>query len=256
MPRYECRQSWIAAHLAMLAYIGDNSPFFRRNRLNVYMKEPQEKAQACVIWMHGLGADAQDMAGLADALPLAIAVRHVFMDAPIRPVTLNNNMPMRAWYDITGLTLTDREDREGILQAEEIIRAVFESQLADGFLPEQIFLAGFSQGGAMALYTGLHTKTKLAGIIALSAYLPLAAECKLEMDKNTPIFIAGGEYDPIVSPLWTKQGAEWLRAQGCQQISLHEYPMEHAICTEEVRDLAQWLTTQVAAITLDKEDIK
>jgi len=240
----------------MLTRIGDNSPFCRRSRLNVYIKDSQEKAQACVIWMHGLGADAQDMAGLAKELPLTVAVRHVFIDAPERPVTLNNNMRMRAWYDIIGLSLSDREDSEGILQSEEIIRNVIESQLADGFLSNQIFLAGFSQGGAMALYTGVHTKTPLAGIIALSAYLPLAAQCNVEEDKNTPVFIAGGQYDPVVSPAWTSLCAEWLRGKGYTQVSTHEYPMEHSICMEEVQDLAQWLNKQVAAIADSKEDTK
>lgn len=215
--------------------------------LNVYVKEPQQQAQACVIWMHGLGADAQDMAGLAAQLPVTVAVRHVFIDAPVRPVTLNNNMPMRAWYDIVGLKLTDREDREGILQSEEGIRRVIDDQLNAGFGSEQIFLAGFSQGGAMALYTGLHTSMPIGGIIALSAYLPLADSCKVVLDSRTPIFAAGGEYDPIVLPAWTRQSIDSLRLKGFQKITWHQYPMEHSICMEEVNDLASWLTTQVTS---------
>ena len=216
--------------------------------MNVYVKEPQQKAQACVIWMHGLGADAKDMAGLAEQLPVTVAIRHVFIDAPVRAVTLNNYMPMRAWYDIVGMKLTDREDREGVLQSEGIIRQVIDSQLADGFVSGQIFLAGFSQGGAMALFTGLHMPISIAGIVALSAYLPLASLCTFVLDKNTPIFAAGGLYDPLVLPAWTKQSIDGLRDKGFQQIAWHEYPMEHTICADEIRDLASWLNSQVTAI--------
>ncbi len=222
--------------------------------LNVYVKEPQQQAQACVIWMHGLGADAQDMAGLAAQLPVSVAIRHVFIDAPVRAVTINNHMPMRAWYDIVGIKLTDREDREGIFQSEAMIREVIDSQLAEGFVSEQIFLAGFSQGGAMALFTGLQMTTPLAGIITLSAYLPLADVCRMTLNNGTPIFAAGGQYDPIVLPAWTKQSVEGLRARGFEQITWHEYPMEHAICAEEVKDLAQWLNIQVASCTQHEGD--
>ena len=217
--------------------------------LNVYVKDPQQQAQACVIWMHGLGADAQDMMGLATELPLTVAIRHVFIDAPVRPVTLNNHMPMRAWYDILGMKLTDREDSEGIKQSSTRIRQVIENQLAEGFVSEQIFLAGFSQGGAMALYTGLHSSIPLGGIIALSAYLPLASVCNIVLNLNTPLFVAGGLYDPLVLPAWTNQCVEVLRASGFRRIESREYPMEHTICVEEIRDIAQWLILQVTAIT-------
>ena len=220
--------------------------------LNVYVKEPQQPAQACVIWMHGLGADAQDMVGLATQLPVTVPIRHVFMDAPVRPVTLNNNMPMRAWYNILGMKLTDREDSEGIKQSEVLIRQVMDSQLVEGFLPEQIFLAGFSQGGAMAMYTGLHTSTPLGGVIALSAYIPLASECTMALDKHTPLFIAGGLYDPLVLPAWTQQCVDSLRSEGFHNLVSHQYPMEHSICPDEVIDLAQWLTMQVTSITQRK----
>jgi phospholipase/carboxylesterase len=219
--------------------------------LNVYVKEPQKPAQACVIWMHGLGADAQDMMGLAAQLqlPLTVSLRHVFIDAPVRPVTLNNNMPMRAWYDILGMKLTDREDSQGIKSSEVIIREVIDAQLADGFVAEQIFLAGFSQGGAMALYTGIHTSMPLAGIIALSGYLPLASVCNIVLNTSTPIFIGSGLSDPIVLPMWTKQCIDRLRQKGFQKITSHEYPMEHSICANEVSDLASWLNIQVTSMT-------
>ncbi|WP_347252021.1 alpha/beta hydrolase-fold protein [Legionella sp.] len=213
--------------------------------MNVYIKKPQQQAHSCVIWMHGLGADASDMASLAEQLLLEdLSLRHVFLDAPVRPVTLNNGMAMRAWYDIVGMKLTDREDKEGILQSALFIREVIDSQIKDGFTTEQIFLAGFSQGGAMALYTALHMPTSLAGVIALSAYLPLADQCKASLPKTTPVFMAGGQYDPIVLPIWTKQTAEWLTSAG-YPVSMHNYLMEHSVCAEEVNDLSRWLITQV-----------
>lgn len=217
--------------------------------MSVYIKDPQQQAQACVIWMHGLGADANDMAGLAAQLPLTVPVRHVFMDAPVRPVTLNNNMSMRAWYDIVGMKLTDREDRVGILQSEDLIRQVIAQQCADGFLSHQIFLAGFSQGAAMALRTGLHASMPLAGVVALSGYLPLSEECKPLLALNTPIWIAAGKFDPVVLPSWTKHSFDWLQGQGFQHVQWHEYPMEHTLCMEEIQDLANWLSSQVLSLT-------
>lgn len=214
--------------------------------MNVYLKEPQQPAQACVIWMHGLGADASDMAGLAEQLPVGkLAVRHVFLDAPVRPVTINAGMAMRAWYDIVGMKLTDREDRQGIMASAAFIEQVFEDQLNTGLAGDKIFLAGFSQGGAMALYSALHRKTPVAGVIALSAYLPLAEQCKTDLAKDTPIFVAGGLYDPIVLPLWTRQSTEWLEKAGYSNISFHNYPMEHSICAEEIADLSKWLVAQI-----------
>ena len=216
--------------------------------LNVTIKAPQQKAKACVIWMHGLGADGKDMEGVAHQLPFVVPVRHVFIDAPVRAITLNNGMSMRAWYDIRGMKLTDREDKEGICQSEQLINDVILQQIADGFEPSAIFLAGFSQGGAMALFTALRQTIPLAGVISLSAYLPLALECnKPSLIKTTPIFIAAGRFDPIVLPDWTKQSLMWLRDHDFQDIAWHDYPMEHSICFEEIRDLAGWITLKIGA---------
>lgn len=217
--------------------------------LNVHVKMPSQPAKASVIWMHGLGADSADMVSLVEQLPLAEPIRHVFMDAPIRPITLNNAMPMRAWYDIFGMALTDREDKEGIVSSAAAIHTVMEAEITAGCLPEHLFLAGFSQGGAMALYTGLHTPMRLGGIIALSAYLPMAMASKVQLDVHTPMFIASGQYDPLVLPAWTKSSAMYLRQKGFQSLVCPDYPMEHTICAEEVKDLATWLTAQVSANT-------
>ncbi len=214
--------------------------------MSVYLKNPQDKAQACVIWLHGLGADASDMMGLADQLMINdVAIRHVFIDAPSRPVTLNGGMVMPAWYDIIGMKLLDREDKEGIAQSEQTIRQVMDSQLSDGFVSSQIYLAGFSQGGAMALYTALHTANRLGGVIALSAYLPLAAHNKPILDKSTPFFMGSGQFDPLVLPDWTKQSKDWLLEKGYENIYAQQYPMEHSICFEEIKELSLWLSKQV-----------
>lgn len=213
------------------------------------MNDPDGQAQACVIWMHGLGADSSDMMGLAEQLTVKnVALRHLFIDAPMRPITLNGGMVMPGWYDILGMELVDREDKEGIEQSEALIRNVIDAQLNDGFKAKQIFLAGFSQGGAMAIHTALHTKERLGGVIALSAYLPLAEQTKPELDKSTPFFMGSGQFDPLVLPKWTQQSRDWLLAKGYEQMAFHLYPMEHSICFDEIKELSLWLTKQVQGV--------
>lgn len=210
------------------------------------MKEPNTQAQACVIWMHGLGADATDMMGLSEQLLVSeIDLRHVYIDAPQRPITLNNGMVMPAWYDILGMEFTDREDKKGIEESAKLILDVIDEQLKVGFSAEQIYLAGFSQGGAMALHTALHYKARLGGVIALSAYLPLAADTKPVLEAATPMFMGLGQFDPLVLPMWTQQTKAWLIAHGYEQLAFHTYPMEHSVCYEELKDLSLWLIKQV-----------
>jgi phospholipase/carboxylesterase len=214
--------------------------------LSIYVKDSKKPAKACVIWMHGLGADAQDMAQLAEQFQNhEYPMRHVFLDAPVRKVTINNGMSMRAWYDITGITLTARHDDAGIQESFNLIRQVIETQIHEGFTSEQIFLAGFSQGGAMALYTALHTEGTLGGVISMSAYLPLADQCLSKLNKNTPFFMATGVLDTIVLPAWTSHAKEWLETAGYSNISWHQYPMEHSICMQEVTDLSIWFSKQL-----------
>ena len=212
--------------------------------LSVYMKESQGPARACIIWMHGLGADASDMAGLAEQLSVT-GVRHVFMNAPNRPVTINGGMMMPAWYDILGMQLVDRADTKGIAESEALIHSVMDSQLKDGFTADKIFLAGFSQGGAMALHTALNYSARLAGVIALSAYLPLGTSSTTVLDTNTPFFMGSGTFDPVVLPVWTKMSQDFIVSKGYKTLSYHEYPMEHSICLEELNDLNTWLSAQI-----------
>lgn len=214
--------------------------------MSVYTKEPNTQAQACIIWMHGLGADATDMMGLSEQLLIGdLKLRHVYIDAPQRPVTLNNGMIMPAWYDILGMELTDREDKAGIEQSEKLICDVIDEQLKTGFSLQQIYLSGFSQGGAMALHTALHYKARLGGVIALSAYLPLARQTTPLLDSATPFFMGCGQFDPLVLPMWTRQSKAWLTERGYEYVDFHTYPMEHSICYDELKDISLWLIKQL-----------
>ncbi len=214
--------------------------------MKVYIKESQQPAKACIVWLHGLGANAGDMAHLADQLSLnEIAIRHVFLEAGIRRITINNGLPMPAWYDIVGTRLTDREDKEGIEQSQAMIYAAIETQKQAGFKEKQIFLAGFSQGAAMSLSTGLNKLTNLGGIICLSGYLPLVPTCQTLLAKNTPLFLAYGLNDSLVLPQWTLQTKTWLEQMGYNTLCVKSYPMEHTVCKSELTDLSMWLNELV-----------
>ncbi|MCR9192031.1 MAG: alpha/beta hydrolase [Gammaproteobacteria bacterium] len=224
--------------------------------LDFYTEESSQSALACVIWLHGLGASASDMRGVVKALPAnLVPIEHVFVDAPVRPVTLNNHMAMRAWYDLTGLSLQDRDDREGILQSEHDLDAVIDAQIAKGFQPQQIYLAGFSQGGAMALFLGLRTQKRLGGILALSAYLPLRADCSSGGHMTLPIFMAIGKTDPVVLPAWTRLSYDFVMSRGFTDVGWKEYPMEHMICMEEITDMAHWLEQHIRVASTQGEII-
>lgn len=215
--------------------------------LKSYVKASLRATEAVVIWMHGLGSDAQNMMGLVEQLSIGDTVRHIFLNAPVRPVTLNQGMPMRAWYDITGLGLSNRDDRDGLAQSEAQITAVIQEQLAEGFRPDQIFLAGFSQGGAMALHTGLRLAFPIGGVIALSAYLPLATEHATRQPLKIPVFLAAGTTDTVVLPEWSRHVYEWLLSCDFSEVTWQEYAMEHTVCAREMRDVSQWLNNRMAS---------
>lgn len=201
--------------------------------------------ELALIWLHGLGASGADMSGVAQMMNLgSLSARHLFLDAPERPVTLNQGMIMPAWYDILGMQAADREDEEGILASRKLIESVIQELETSGFRSEQILLIGFSQGAAMALQTGLHYPRKLAGIAALSGYLPLATKLKPTLPLNTPFFVGYGRYDNIVMPAWSQQSVQALQAMGYQDIQVENYPMEHSICPDEVNAMSTWIQTQ------------
>jgi len=207
--------------------------------------EPEGPADAAVVLMHGLGADGHDFETLVFELrlPAASAIRWVFPHAPIRPVTLNGGMPMRAWFDIIGLDRRSEEDELGIRESAEAVRALVEREKERGIPAERIVLAGFSQGGAMALHTALRENERLAGVVALSTYLPLAGTLEAEAhpaNAAVPIFQAHGSGDPIVPITLGESSRDRLRALG-YEVDWRTYPMPHSVCAEEAADLREWV---------------
>jgi len=195
--------------------------------------------QAAVLWLHGLGADGHDFEPIVPELRLAKAVRFVFPNAPIQPVTINGGMRMPAWYDILQLG-GGREDEKGIRASQGLLEKLIEQQPVP---PEKIVLAGFSQGGAIALQTALRYPKRLAGVMALSTYLPIAATLaaeRSEANARIPIFMAHGQYDDIIPMQRAQASREALEKLGFR-IEWHEYPMPHSVCGEEVRDISAWL---------------
>ncbi|MGQ0750367.1 MAG: alpha/beta hydrolase [Betaproteobacteria bacterium] len=210
--------------------------------------ETGKNPTAAIVWMHGLGADGNDFVPIVRELKLAAtpAIRFVFPHAPMRPVTINNGYVMRAWYDVTYGDLegkSKRPDESGVRASEKEIVKLVARERARGIVPEKIVLAGFSQGGALALQAGLRYPGRLAGIMALSTYLPLAetlAREASESNKRTPIFMAHGTHDPVVSYAWGSASRRMLEDSG-YPVEWHEYPMQHSVCMEEVNDVADWL---------------
>jgi phospholipase/carboxylesterase len=197
--------------------------------------------EACVIWLHGLGADGHDFEPIVPELELARPVRFLFPHAPVRPVTINNGMRMRAWYDIVQFG-PGREDDAGLRasqkQVEEMIRA-------QGMPASRIVLAGFSQGGAIVLQTALRYPERLAGVMALSCYLPLAGTLEGEAhpsNKGVPIFMAHGQYDDVIAIGRAQKSREHLEKLG-YRIEWHEYPMPHSVCAPEIADISKFLSS-------------
>lgn len=222
-------------------------------KLETIELETGPKPAAAVIWMHGLGADGNDFVPIVGELDLAgaPAVRFVFPHAPMRPVTINNGFVMRAWYDVSFGDLEGKSrkaDERGVRDSEAMIAALAEREIGRGIPAAKIVLAGFSQGGAIALQTGLRYPAALAGIMALSTYLPLAAVLPQEAapaNQATPIFMAHGIYDPVVPYLMGNTSRLTLTGLG-YQVEWREYPMQHSVCAEEVRDISRWLKAVIA----------
>ena len=198
-----------------------------------------------IVWMHGLGADGNDFVPLINELKLSPKkrLRFIFPHAPARPVTINNGCVMRAWFDISGAKINASEDEAGIRDSQNAIDALIDNEMRRGIASENIVLAGFSQGGAMALQTGLRQKNKLAGIMALSCYLPLADSLSDEAhpaNAAIPIFMAHGTFDAVIPASIAKTSEERLHRANYQP-EWHEYPMEHTVCTQEISDIDHWL---------------
>jgi phospholipase/carboxylesterase len=198
-----------------------------------------------IIWMHGLGADGNDFVPLVQELDYTglPGIRFVFPHAKTMPVTVNGGYVMRAWYDITGAELTRREDEAGLRASQRDIEALIAQEVARGIPASRIILAGFSQGCAMTLQTGLRHPEKLAGMLCLSGYLPLAGTVAAERSaasQSVPIFMAHGRQDGVVQMIRAEQSRDLLQSLG-YDIEWHEYNMQHSLCIEEVRDINAWL---------------
>ncbi len=202
------------------------------------------RPDAAVIWLHGLGADGHDFEPIVPELrlPPALQLRFIFPHAPVRPVTLNQGMRMRAWYDIFRLG-GGAEDEAGIRESGSAVQQLMHEQIKRGIDTSRIVLAGFSQGGAIALHTALRYSAPLAGVLALSTYLPLRATLKEEMkeaNQHVPIFMAHGLYDDII-PLERAEQSRKILADAGYEVEWRTYPMPHSVCAEEIADIAGFL---------------
>lgn len=224
---------------------------FRENMLETVRIEPNRKPDGVVIFMHGLGADGHDFEPLVPDLdlPESLAIRWIFPHAPVRAVTINGGERMRAWYDITSLDEMAAENEAGIRASQKSIGDII-AEVRDGGIPaRQIIVAGFSQGGALALFTALRWPERLGGVIALSCYLPLPATIPSEAhpsNASVPLFMAHGTRDPIVALDMGESSRDHLVANG-YSVTWRTYPMQHGVCAQEVEDLRAWLTGTLGA---------
>ena len=204
-----------------------------------------------VIWLHGLGADGHDFAPIVPQLVRREwpALRFVFPHAPVMPVTINSGYAMRAWYDIVSLDFSQpREDAAGVRRAIGEVDALISRERDRGVPPNRVILAGFSQGGAITLAAGLRREAPLAGLVALSTYLPLAAETAAEATPKglaTPVFMAHGAQDSVVPLSAGQKSADLMKGLGVD-VAMRRYPMPHSVCAEEIRDLGDWMTQRFA----------
>jgi len=212
---------------------------------------PAAAATATVIWLHGLGADGHDFVPIVPELrlPPRPGVRFVFPHAPARPVTINNGMHMRAWYDIKVLSAGGPEDEAGIRESAALLAQYIQRERKTGVAAGRIVVAGFSQGGAIALHAALRHPERLAGVMALSSYLPLRASLVAEAaaaNRDLPILMCHGRFDPVLPMQLGAASRDLLRAEG-YAVEWKEYPMQHQVCLEEVQDIANFLCRVVVS---------
>lgn len=219
------------------------------NLLPAVVIEPQQPASASVIWLHGLGADGHDFEPIVPELGLdELPIRFIFPHAPERPVTVNQGYVMRAWYDITSPDLSQGQDETGTRESETLLQNWIEHEKSEGVPAGRIILAGFSQGGAIVLHTGLRYPERLGGIMALSTYLPLAdtvADEKHAANADVPIFMAHGNDDPVIPLAFAEKSRDKLSELG-HEVEWHQYPMPHSVCMEEIGAIGDWLRQQLA----------
>ncbi|MEX1033490.1 MAG: dienelactone hydrolase family protein [Cellvibrionaceae bacterium] len=210
--------------------------------------EPREKADVAVIWLHGLGADGHDFEPIVPELrlPESLNIRFVFPNAPSIPVTVNGGMVMPAWYDILGMGSERSLDEKQLMASASAVQALIDREIERGVDSRRIVLAGFSQGGAVNYQAGLTYPKPLAGLLALSTYFPTASSIKLSSaNRSLPIQVFHGSHDPMVPEQMAQNGVEKLRALGYQP-GYKTYPMQHAVCAEEIQDISRFLQSVLA----------
>ncbi len=217
--------------------------------LETIVTETGSPITAAIIWLHGLGADGYDFANIVPQLqlPANIGLRFIFPHAPLLPVTINNGIIMRAWYDIYRLGDLSKEDEDGLKSSQKAIEGLIQQQQQIGIPSNKIFLAGFSQGGAVALYTGLRYPSPLGGILALSTYLPLAQHLNREAkeeNRKISIWLGHGKQD-IVVPFFLAEKTRDLLQQAGYKLAWHWYSIGHQICPDEIIDIGKWLSAQI-----------
>jgi len=213
--------------------------------LPVEIVKTAEQTKFTVIWMHGLGADGNDFVPVIPELKLPenLKIKFVFPHAPVRPVTLNNGMEMRAWYDLLSLDRSKTANEDDVLTTVSWINHMIDEEIESGTSSEKILLAGFSQGGVIALHTGLRYPKKLAGIMALSTYMPFKENVIAQANdtqKQIQIFAAHGQFDPVIPFASYQDYIPTLETNG-YEVEAHSYPMEHSLCLEEINDISAWL---------------
>lgn len=209
---------------------------------------PGKPHDAVVVWLHGLGDSGNGFAPIVPELklPESMAVRFVFPHAPVRPVTINNGMQMRAWYDIKSMQLDQRADVQGVLESADAVEALIKHEIAQGIPAERVVLAGFSQGGVIALHLGPRFESKLAGIMALSTYMSQPDALPTQgANLETPIYMAHGLYDEVVPHAFGKAACQQLHNNG-YNCDWHDYPMQHNVCMEQLQDISLWLQKVLA----------
>ena len=220
----------------------------------VEIETGQGEPQGSVIWLHGLGADGHDFEPIVPELrlPGELRLRFVFPHAPVRPVTINGGMSMRAWYDILTLDRDGPTDDAGVRDSGAILEALIQREQDRGIAANKIVVAGFSQGGAIAMHAALRSKQKLAGLMALSTYLPISKAFQDEVvdsadsgHTDLPVFMAHGSLDPMLPMALGRDSADLLIANGFN-VEWHDYQMAHAVCTEEIDDIRAWLLSVYA----------
>lgn len=203
------------------------------------------KVQHAIIWLHGLGASSSDFPPIVPELGLSPdrAIRFVFPQAPNRPITINGGMVMPGWYDIKGIRIEDKQDAEGMQESQALLESLVKQQIALGVPSENIIIAGFSQGGAVAYHTFVRSQHRFAGMLNLSTYLPFAEQVSVEQTKinlETPIFASHGSFDGVVPMALGEQSVEVLKGLG-YQLKWKTYPMEHQVAMEQIKDIGEWI---------------